>query len=66
MVDFLEELPAACVVERLSGEAPPPYLVAPAWCSDKPAVRTAIEAELKRRNTWQGRKYEQVGDPNDE
>jgi len=58
--DFLEELPPECVVERLSGEAPPAYLVAPKWCLDKQAVRTAIEAELKRRNTWQGQRYQQV------
>jgi radical SAM protein (TIGR01212 family) len=57
VVDFLEELPPQCVVERLSGDAPPEYLVAPAWCLDKPAVRAAVEAEFRRRGSWQGRKY---------
>ena len=55
VVDFLEELPAECVIDRLSGDAPRQYLVAPAWCLDKSAVRAAIEGELQRRDTWQGR-----------
>jgi len=57
VVDFLEELPPSCVVDRLSGDAPAQYLVGPSWCLDKSAVRAAIEAEMRRRNTWQGRKW---------
>jgi len=57
VVDFLEELAPDCAIDRLSGDAPRQYLVAPAWCLDKSAVREAIEAELRRRDTWQGRKY---------
>ena len=57
VVDFLERLPPDCVIDRLSGNAPPEYLVGPRWCLDKSAVRTRIEAEFKRRNTWQGRLY---------
>ena len=53
--DFLEAIPPACVVDRLCGDAPPQYLVAPQWCRDKAAVRAAIEAELSRRGTWQGK-----------
>jgi uncharacterized protein len=55
-VDFLEVLPATCVIDRISGDAPPRYLVAPAWCLDKPAVRAALEAEFARRGSWQGRR----------
>jgi len=57
VVDFLEELPPDCVIDRLSADCPPEYLVAPSWCLDKSAVRAAIEAELARRDTWQGRNY---------
>ncbi|KKK79782.1 hypothetical protein LCGC14_2830060, partial [marine sediment metagenome] len=53
-VDFLEELPPTCVIDRISGDAPPQYLVGPAWCRNKQAVRAAIEAELRRRGTRQG------------
>jgi radical SAM protein (TIGR01212 family) len=52
--DFLERLPTAMVVHRLSGDAPPDYLVAPQWCADKPALLRAIQEELRRRGSWQG------------
>ncbi len=55
VVDFLEVLPPSCVVERITGEAPPDYFLGPSWALDKPAVRQAVEAEIARRGTWQGR-----------
>jgi radical SAM protein (TIGR01212 family) len=30
-------------------------MVAPAWCLDKPALLRAIDAELARRDSWQGK-----------
>jgi radical SAM protein (TIGR01212 family) len=54
--DFLEAIPPGCVVDRLCGDAPPEYLIAPEWCRDKSAVRAGIEAELARRDSWQGKK----------
>jgi radical SAM protein (TIGR01212 family) len=53
--DFLERLPPEMVIHRLSGDAPPDYLIAPQWCLDKPALLQAIRAELERRDSWQGR-----------
>ncbi|HEY4310238.1 MAG TPA: TIGR01212 family radical SAM protein [Pirellulales bacterium] len=58
LVDFLELLPPRCIVERVSGEVPPDYLVGPAWCLDKPALRQALDGELRRRDTWQGRQWQ--------
>ncbi|HEX4147274.1 MAG TPA: TIGR01212 family radical SAM protein [Pirellulales bacterium] len=55
VVDFLELLPPTTVVERISGDAPPDFFLAPAWCLDKPAVRTALDAEFRRRDTWQSK-----------
>ncbi len=55
LVDFLERLPPDVVVDRISGDAPPEYLIGPAWCQDRPGVRSALEAEFLRRDTWQGR-----------
>lgn len=55
LVDFLELLPPHVVVERISGDAPPDYFVAPEWCLDKPSVKAAIHQELERRDTWQGK-----------
>ncbi len=55
VVDFLEAISPDCVVERLCGDAPPEYLIAPAWCLNKSAVRAAVQAELVRRDSWQGK-----------
>lgn len=54
--DFLERLPAEMVIHRLSGDAPPDYLIAPQWCLDKPALLHVIHEELKRRDSRQGMK----------
>jgi radical SAM protein (TIGR01212 family) len=54
VVEFLELTPSEVVVERVSGDAPADYFVAPQWCQDKPAVRDAITAEMEKRDTWQG------------
>ena len=54
VVDFLELLPPECVIDRLSGDAPPQYLVGPDWCLDKNAIRVAVETEFIRRGTYQG------------
>jgi uncharacterized protein len=61
--DFLERLPPGMVIHRLSGDAPPDYLVAPAWCLDKPALLRAIDAELARRDSWQGKRYRPAPGP---
>ncbi len=58
VVDVIESLPPNCVVERISGEAPPDYLVSPQWCLDKPAIRDALQQEFTRRDTWQGRTFQ--------
>jgi radical SAM protein (TIGR01212 family) len=59
--DFLERLRPDMVIQRLNGEAPPDYLVAPLWCLDKPRILQAIEAELERRDSWQGKKCQSSG-----
>jgi uncharacterized protein len=58
LCDFLELLPAAMVIQRVGGDAPPDYLVAPAWCLDKPGLLTAVRQELQRRDSWQGKFFE--------
>ncbi|MFO0966909.1 MAG: TIGR01212 family radical SAM protein [Gemmataceae bacterium] len=54
--DFLERLPPRMVIQRLTGDAPPDYLVAPEWCRDKQGLLRDIEAELERRDSWQGKR----------
>ena len=62
LIDFLELLPPRCVVERVIGDAPPDYLVGPSWCLEKPAARAAIDAEMRRRDAWQGRLWAPAAD----
>ena len=58
--DFLERLPPTMVIHRLNGDAPPDYLVAPLWCLEKPALLAAINAELVRRDSWQGKYWNEA------
>lgn len=55
VVDSLELLPPDMIVHRLTGDAPKELLIGPMWSLNKWAVLNAIDAELKRRGTWQGK-----------
>ena len=58
IVDFLELLNPAIVVERLFGEAPPNMMAGPTWGGLRnDQVLRPIENHLEKRNTWQGRLY---------
>ena len=58
VVDFLERIPPEVIVERVSGDAPPDYLIAPRWCLEKSALRREIEREFLDRGTHQGSRYD--------
>ncbi len=53
--DLIEQTPAEIVYHRVSGTAPADYLLAPAWCSSRWDAINAIERELRRRGSAQGR-----------
>ncbi len=56
IVDFLEQLHPSVVVERFSGEVPPRFLHQSSWGLIRyDAVLRMIEAELERRDSWQGK-----------
>lgn len=57
IVDSLELLPPEMIVHRLTGDAPRELLIGPMWSLKKWEVLNAIDAELARRNTWQGKHY---------
>lgn len=57
VVDTLELLPPDMIVHRLTGDAPRELLIGPMWSLRKWEVLNAIDAELERRNTWQGRRW---------
>lgn len=63
VVEFLEILSPEIVVERLTGDAPPQFFIGPEWSLDKGGVKRQIEAELVRRGTYQGARYEPEGEP---
>ncbi len=54
VVDALELLPPEITIHRLTGDAPRNLLIAPRWSTDKKSVLNGIDAELKRRGSWQG------------
>ncbi|WP_028589530.1 TIGR01212 family radical SAM protein [Paenibacillus massiliensis] len=55
IVDTLEFLPPEMIVHRLTGDAPRDLLIGPTWSLNKWEVLNAIDAELKSRDTWQGK-----------
>ena len=57
VVDFLERVPPQVIVERISGDAPPNFLIEPKWCLQKSALRILIDEEFRRRGTRQGAMY---------
>jgi radical SAM protein (TIGR01212 family) len=52
---FLERLSPQIIVERLYGDAPKDILLAPQWGKSGGEIIHAIQQELERRNTYQGK-----------
>lgn len=59
--DQLEILPPEMIIHRITGDGPIGLMIGPMWSTDKWAVLNAIDAELKRRNSFQG-KFFREGD----
>lgn len=57
VVPFLERLSPEIIIERLYGDAPKHLLIAPQWCRDGSRIIQAIQKELRRRDTYQGKGY---------
>lgn len=57
VADSLELLPPDMIVHRLTGDAPRKLLIGPEWSLKKWEVLNGIDAELERRNTWQGKRW---------
>jgi len=58
IVDFLRLIPPGVIVERVSGDAPPDYLIEPKWCLDKSVLRKQIEDRLVTLDAYQGDQYD--------
>lgn len=56
IIRFTERLNPAFIIERFAGEVPPRYLAGPGWgLIRNDQINVAIEKELERRDTWQGK-----------
>ncbi|MFJ9386784.1 TIGR01212 family radical SAM protein [Peribacillus sp. NPDC101481] len=53
--DQLEIIPPEMIVHRITGDGPIDLMIGPMWSVNKWDVLNAIDAELKRRNSWQGK-----------
>ncbi|MBD3110526.1 TIGR01212 family radical SAM protein [Bacillus sp. AGMB 02131] len=64
VVDQLEIIPPEMIVHRITGDGPIDLMIGPMWSVNKWEVLNAIDAELKRRDSWQGKYYTAVGGKN--
>ncbi|MEE9175875.1 MAG: TIGR01212 family radical SAM protein [Thermodesulfobacteriota bacterium] len=58
IIKFLERLSPDMVIERLFTDTPHQLLIAPDWGKSHLQILQAIEAELERKDTYQGRLYQ--------
>lgn len=54
----LEILPPEMVIHRITGDGPIDLMVGPMWSVNKWEVLNAIDAELKHRDSWQGKYFQ--------
>ncbi|WP_102690991.1 TIGR01212 family radical SAM protein [Rummeliibacillus pycnus] len=57
VADQLEVIPPEMVVQRITGDGPIDLMIGPMWSVNKWEVLNGIDAELKRRGSWQGKFY---------
>lgn len=57
IVDFLERISPDMIIERLFTDTPHQLLIAPDWGKSHLQILQAIEAELEKRDTHQGKLY---------
>lgn len=58
--DQLEILPPEMIIHRITGDGPIEIMVGPMWSTNKWKVLNAIDAELLRRDSYQGKYYKKV------
>lgn len=54
----LEQFPQEFVLGRLTGDGAPDSLIGPTWSKKKLCVLNAVDQELVRRNSWQGKYFQ--------
>lgn len=58
IINSLELLCPDIVIHRLTGDGPKNLLISPMWSTDKKNVLNTILKEMKNRDSWQGKRYE--------
>ncbi len=58
VIRALELVPEDITIHRLSADAPRKILIAPEWSYKKRTILNTIHNTMRKRNTWQGRLYE--------
>ncbi len=58
IIRYTERLNPQFIIERFAGEVPPRFLAGPGWgLIRNDQINRAIEKEMEKRNTWQGKYY---------
>ncbi len=63
VVDQLEILPPDMIVHRITGDGPIDLMIGPMWSVTKWEVLNGIDKELERRDSWQGKFYQEAVKP---
>jgi radical SAM protein (TIGR01212 family) len=58
VADFVELVPPEVSIQRITADGYRDIFIAPDWARNKLAVLNAIDAELNRRDSWQGKLFE--------
>lgn len=56
VISAIEIIPPDVTLHRISGDAPRSILISPEWSYKKRTILNGIHSEMRRRNTWQGKK----------
>lgn len=59
VIEFLQRLRPDIMIQRLVGETHPKHLLAPIWGVRANQVQQDIEAEMRKRDVWQGKLYQE-------
>ncbi|OZM56118.1 TIGR01212 family radical SAM protein [Lottiidibacillus patelloidae] len=59
VVNQLEVLPPSMTIHRLTGDGPANLMIGPMWSMNKWDALNGIDAELKRRDSYQGKFYKE-------
>lgn len=59
IIQYVERIPPEMIIERFTGEVPPPFHAGPNWGNIRnDQVNLRIENQMDRLNTWQGKNFQ--------